>query len=197
MTNTLIKLAAIACLISPLGAAAGPMTTYKGTSASDTYTFSLDQTSTVSIGYSWSDMLLVKEGSHRYYDALLSWTLNGPISLSGTLDDTNAVNEVTQGVLSLGDLTAGTYTLSLSGIWDSVTLFGNGNNGFVKTDGTVDLIDGDQDGSNSFSAIPVVLASSAAPTSNIPEPTTSAIALLGLGVMVAIRRRSSKKALNP
>lgn len=181
MSSTLIKVvAAIACLSASLGASAGPTTTYTGTVASDTYTFSLDQTSTVSIGYSWSDMLLVKEGGNRYFDALLTWTLTGPISQSGSFDDTNAVHEITQGVLSLGNLDAGTYTLSFSGKWDSVTLPGNGNDRFVKTEGAVDLIDGDLGGRNSFVAIPVVLASSAAPTANIPEPAS--IALLGLGL---------------
>lgn len=192
MSNTLVKVAAIVSLIAPLVASAGPITTnYPGTSASDTYTFSLDQTSTVSIGYSWSDLLLVKEGGHRYYDGQLSWTLTGSTSQRGTIEDTNQVNEVTEGVLSLGNLDAGTYTLSFVGQWASITLPGNGNvaNRIDITDGTVNLIDGDQGGSNSFIATPVVLAGSAAPTSNIPEPTTSAIALLGLGVMTMMRRR--------
>lgn len=188
MKKVLIKLAVIACLAGPLVATADPITTvYLGSSDNDTYTFALDQLATVSIGYSWYDMRLTKNGGSRYYDALsLNWTLNGPISLSGTFVDTKDVDEVIQGVLSLGNLDYGDYTLSLFGTWASVTLNGNGNADFVRTAGRVDL-------SDSFSAIRVTSSLAAGPASSVPEPPTSAIIMVGLGLISAMRRRRKEK----
>ena len=193
MTKTFIKLAITACLVSPLAATAGPTTTYLGSVDSDSYEFTLDQLSSVSIGYSWSDMLLVKGGSHRYYDPSLNWTLTGSSDLSGTLPNNTNENGLTQGTLSLGNLTQGSYKLTLSGTWENVTLTGIGNSDdrFTQTAGQIDIIDD----ANSFKAVPVALSPdpAPAPASSVPEPTTSAMLLLGLGALTAVRRRSKKR----
>ncbi len=194
MTRTLIKLAIAACLVSPPAATAGPMTTYSGATASDSYSFTLDQLSSVSIGYSWVDMVLAKGGDHRYFDPLLTWTLTGSSNLSGDLPNAEDENGLTRGVLSLGNLAEGTYTLTLTGTWDDVSLPGVGNNRFSQTAGQIDLYDGDQAGSvNSFSAVPVAILHDPSPASRVPEPTTSAMMLIGLGALTAVRRRSQRR----
>ncbi len=204
MTNTLIKLAISACLVSPLAATAVPMTTYSGMTASDSYSFTLDQLSSVSIGYSWVDMVLAKGGGHRYFDPLLAWELTdsskltGSSKLSGILPNAEDEDGLTRRVLSLGNLAEGSYTLTLTGTWGEVKLPGNGNTAdrYDQTAGQIDLLDGDQAGTvNSFSAVPVALSPDPAPVpaSSVPEPTTSAMMLLGLGALTAVRRRNKKR----
>ena len=199
-----ITIAVISCLAGAMGASASPITTtYAGSTATDAYTFSLAEESTVSIVYSWSDMRLAKGGGNRFYDGAIQWTLTGhSTTQSGAITDDNNVDSVSQGVLNLGNLGAGTYELLLSGTWDSVILNGNGNSDFVRTAGTVNLIDGDLVGNqaerNSFSAIRVVSSPSllsAAPVSNVPEPQTYIMTLTGLGlVTMMIRRRKPQQS---
>lgn len=194
-----ITIAVISCLAGAMSASATPVTTtYAGSTATDSYTFSLAEESTVSIVYSWSDMRLAKGGGNRFYDGAIQWTLTGHSTQSGAITDDNNVDSVSQGVLNLGNLGAGTYELWLSGTWDSVMLNGNGNTDFVRTGGTVNLIDGDSAESNSFSAIPVVSSPSllsAAPVSNVPEPQTFIMTLTGLGLMtLMIRRRKLQQS---
>lgn len=199
-----ITIAIISCLAGAMSASATPVTTttYAGSTATDSYTFSLAEESTVSIVYSWSDMRLAKGGGYRFYDGAIQWTLTGNSTQSGAITDDNNVDSVSQGVLNLGNLGAGTYELLLSGTWNSVMLYGNGNTDFVRTGGTVNLIDGDLAGnqaeSNSFSAIPVVSSPSllsAAPVSNVPEPQTFIMTLTGLGLMtLMIRRRKLQQS---
>lgn len=200
-----ITIAVISCLAGAMGASATPAvvtTTYAGSTATDSYMFSLAEESTVSIVYSWSDMRLAKGGGNRFSDGAIKWTLSGDSTQSGTITDDKNVDIVSEGVLNLGNLGAGTYELLLSGTWDSVPLNGNGNSDFVRTAGTVNLIDGDLVGNqaerNSFSAIRVGSSPSllsAAPVSNVPEPQTFIMTLTGLGlVTMMIRRRKPQQS---
>jgi hypothetical protein len=196
MKSTILKASALACLLVSLSASAVPVSTiYAGGTSADSYVFTLPTLSTVSIGYSWSDMVLIKNGDHRYYDATsLQWSLSGTSFDAGTLTDDKSVIAA-NGQLYLGDLGPGTYQLSLSGTWSSVTLPGIGNRNFSNTPGSVDLIDGDAMGniteSNTFSAIPVPIVDLQVSDSSsaVPEPESAVILLTSLGIMAALRRK--------
>lgn len=198
MQFTIVKAVILSSLWASLSAMATPVSTvYPGTTAVDTYAFTLVDGSSVAINYSWSDMLLTKVGDQRYYDAFsLGWTLTGTSSASGSLVDAPTLNAVSSGLLNLGNLGPGSYLLSLVGTWSNVTIPGNGNTGFINTAGTVDLLDGDLIGNqrqvNSFQATPIVteITSLAAPAAQIPEPQGLVMVLSGLGLLAAYRRRS-------
>jgi hypothetical protein len=193
MNSIFTKATVMACLLGPvIVAAANPnQTVYAGSSSSDAFTFSLDALSNVSIDYAWSDMLLTKNGPpHEYNAASLQWTLSGAGQQSGSFMDDTGSGLTGSGTLSLAGLTPGSYTLTLNGVWDDVTLPGNGNAGLINTAGHVNWRDGDQTGNqpelNSFNATTVFA---------IPEPASYAMVLVGLGLMgLVTRRRKSNQA---
>ena len=172
-----------ACLAVPtLASAKTDSRTFQGNTSSDTIVFTVNALSTVSIDYSWSDMLLTQSGfASKENDATsLSWSLLGKIGGSGPYTSITAgtFNDATNvfddgGVLALGDLAAGKYKLSLQGSWDDVTLTGNRNDlsHWSKTGGKVNL----DESSLSVTAV--------------PEPETYAMLLAGLGLMATVARR--------
>jgi len=183
MKNIVTKAAVIACLLSPVMASAA--TTYGGSSPSDPYTFTLAVQSNVAIDYSWSDMLLTKNGypTKEYNATALDWTLSG--GTPQAIPDATGTQSAT-GTISIMNLAAGTYTLTLAGAWNSVTLAGVNSqiNGWQNQAGTVNLVDGDGGTFNSFRVTPV------------PEPESYAMLLAGLGLVgtIAIRRRNQNNA---
>lgn len=193
MKSIFTKATVMACLLGPvIASAANPnQTVYTGSSSSDAFTFSLDALSDVTIDYAWSDMLLTKNGQPQDYNASsLHWTLSGAGQQSGSFIDGTGSGLTGSGTLSLAGLAQGAYTLTLNGVWDDVTLSGNGNAGLINTAGQVNWIDGDQTVNqpelNSFNATAVLA---------IPEPESYTMVLAGLGLMGLItRRRKSNQA---
>ena len=186
MNKTLTRAVLAVCLTVPaLASAKTDSRTFQGNASSDTIVFTVNALSTVSIDYSWSDMLLTQSGfASKENDATsLSWSLLGKIGGSGPYTSIAAgiFNDPTTvfdggGVLALGDLAAGKYKLSLQGSWDDVTLTGNRYDlsHWSKTGGKVNLVDG------------------SLTVTAVPEPGTYAMLLAGLGLMGFVARRRSK-----
>lgn len=187
MTSTLTKALLVACLAVPALASAKTDTkTFQGNDSVETINFSIAALSTVSINYSWSDMLLTQRGHDSIENdaTSLTWTLLGKIGgsgpytsiASGSFSDAATVFDGS-GVLALGDLAAGKYKLSLQGSWDAVALTGDHYelSHWSKTGGKVNLVEG----SLAFAA-------------PVPEPESYAMFAAGLGLMGFIARRRSK-----
>ena len=203
MNRLLARIAMVACIAFPTLASATFNTdpTSAIQSDRDSFDFTLAKKSTVSIDYTWSDMLVERTSywvivplaqTHSYENGTLTWTLSGTASNTGSLADTDQQSSGT-GTLALGVLAAGSYTLTLNGGWtipEQVTDNGWGlwTRNDVVRDGDVNLLDGDKlncSGAekNSFHATAVA---------SVPEPETYAMLLAGLGLMGFVARRRSR-----
>lgn len=184
MKTTFIKTALIAALLVPAFASAKNTTTYNSVTLTDSYSFTLSELSNISVGYKWSDLLMVKNAKSNEYNATtLGWTLTNTSAatrstpLSGSFAD---VSGDTSGkdTLSLTGLAAGTYALTMTGVWSGASVTGNG---WTYVAPTLNLKQ------KTFSATAVTA---------VPEPESFAMMLAGLGLMgsIAMRRKSKNKA---
>ena len=190
MNKHLANLALAACLACPALASATWHTPTSMYSDEDTYAFTLSSLSTVSIDYAWSDTLVTKYVAFVFpqatteYNGVLTWALTKASATveSGSFSDVTGVKSG-RGTLQLGNLAAGSYTLTINGVWSGV----DDNSASLLTSyrttvGSVNLLDGDGSNcsgfeKNTFSAAPV------------PEPETYAMLLAGLGLMGCVARR--------
>ena len=167
MKNFVTKAAVIVCLLSPVLASA------TSTTETTSITFNAGTVSNATVGYSWTDFLVTpKNGTPTEQNGTLNWTLAGPTASSGTFSDPSGT--LTGGsTLSFTSLSAGTYTLTLSGTW---TYPSTSSGLLINTPGSVHLNDA------------VVTA--------VPEPESYAMLLAGLGLVgtIAIRRRNQNNA---
>lgn len=187
MKTILANVALITCLLSPMMESGAATTTYSGNTDSVTITAAGGPPSLYNIdfGYTWADMLLPKPGSSdvkEYNATSITWNLTGPSGFaqqSGTIADARGVISAA-GTLPFYNLSAGTYTMTLTGIWANVTLSGVGNSHDTITQGDVTLLD------------PTVTRI----TTPVPEPESYAMLLAGLGLVgtIAIRRRNQNNA---
>ena len=179
------KIAVIASLLFPAINIAKTTTVFGAVEKSESYSFTLNALSDVSIGYKWTDLLVVKNGKTNEFNASsIIWTLTNTTlgasttALTGSFADVSG-QTIGKDTLSLTGLSAGTYSLNLAGQWAAVSVNGNASN-LTYVAPTVNLRQG------TFSSTPVTA---------VPEPETFAMMLAGLGLMGTIAMRRKNKAV--
>ena len=117
------KIAVIASLLFPAINIAKTTTVFGAVEKSESYSFTLNALSDVSIGYKWTDLLVVKNGKTNEFNASsIIWTLTNTTlgasttALTGSFADVSG-QTIGKDTLSLTGLSAGTYSLNLAGQW--------------------------------------------------------------------------------
>lgn len=144
------------------------------------------------INYTWSDVLLTrKNNSNQEFNAnSLGWALTNS-SLSGSFTDVSDLPS-DSGTIHLNGLSAGTYTLTLTGNWNVVET----PESWKQTAASVALLDGDFIGKIQGKDVYEANSFKATLVSAVPEPASYAMLLAGLGLIgtIAVRRRPKEHA---
>lgn len=168
MKNIFIKAAVIACLLGSVGAGA---TSFDGSSVTDTKGITLTGTqNALDFGYSWTDLQFLTDYYNTKSNKFTYTLTGGATKVTGSFaDGTPTTGGAT---IRISGLTAGTYTLALTGDWTDFHDGGNPKDTFKL--GVVSI--------NSVTAV--------------PEPESYAMLLAGLGLIgtIAVRRRPKEHA---